>query len=71
MRCHVATPSGGGLSRSRLRALRHSFRRRLVSLGSTLMRLPAVLRTPPALTAQGTQYGGLAGPNGYSRQSEQ
>ena len=69
--CQVATPSGGGLARSRLRALRHSFSCRLVSLGTTTRGLRAVFRTPPAVTAQGTQYGGLAGPNGYTRQSAQ
>ena len=69
--CQVATPSGGGLCRSRLRAWRHSFRRRLVSLGTTTVGLRAVWRTPAALTAQGTQYGGLTGPNGYTRQSAQ
>ena len=53
--CQVPTPSGGGLARSRLRALRHSFSRCLVSLGTATVGLRADLRTPAAVTAQGTQ----------------
>lgn len=62
--CQVATPSGGGLARSRLRAWRHSFSRRFFSVGTTTEGLRADVRTPPAAMAQGTHSGGRLAPKG-------